>query len=119
MALRWRMDRTAAATRLMHVAAADALNTAAEHLLEEANRTVPIEEATLKRSGTVEPATPFDLRASVAYGGEASAYAVKQHEDTTLRHDAGRRPKWLEMAFKENAARVRGWLAGEMRRGLP
>ena len=31
---------------------------------------------------------------------------MRQHEDTTLTHDGGRRAKWLEMAAKENAARL-------------
>jgi hypothetical protein len=119
VSVRITMDRTALATRMMHEAAADALNRAAEVLLEEANQTVPIEESTLMRSGDTEEASPHDLVASVGYGGLASAYAVRQHEDTTLRHAAGRRAKWLELSFREFSPRFQAWIGGAIRSRMP
>lgn len=100
-----RADHTAAVKAQMHQAGAPALKVAADELLRVANETVPFEEGILQGSGEVSM-DEAALVAQVSYGGEASAYAVKQHEDTTLRHDAGRRAKWLEMAAKENAKRL-------------
>lgn len=100
-----RRDDRAQAKAEMHAAAAGALEDAANELLQVANQTVPKEEGILEGSGEVS-VDAAALRAQVSYGGEAEAYAVKQHEDTTLTHDGGRRAKWLEMAAKENAARL-------------
>lgn len=87
---------------------------AAEFLLEEANRTVPIEEAVLEGSGHVT--TDADaLVFSVSYD---TPYAVRQHEDTRLRHDSGRRAKWLEYTFREQRLRVLTFLADRMRRAV-
>lgn len=82
--------------------AARALTDAAEHLLEEANRTAPIEEGTLVGSGAVH----VDDRALVAAVSYDTPYAVRQHEDTRLRHNRGRRAKWLEHTFREQAHQV-------------
>ncbi|MFA9432889.1 MULTISPECIES: minor capsid protein [unclassified Egicoccus] len=63
---------------------------AAEHLLEEANRHVPIEEGTLMRSGT----TQVDgLEAAVSYD---TPYAIVQHERLDYTHASGRTAKYLE-----------------------
>ncbi len=100
----------------LHKACAQALTDAGNELLQKASQGVPKDESILEGSGDVS-VDVAKLRVQVGYGGEASAYAVKQHEDTTLSHPGGRRAKWLEMAFKENASRVGGWLA-ETIRGL-
>ncbi len=115
MSVRLVVDRRPVVRQAMRRAAAEALNAAAEVLLEEANQSVPIEEGTLLRSGMVEPADPGDLVASVGYGGEASAYAVKQHEDTSLRHDPGRTPKWLQNAARDFAPRFESWVGTRVR----
>ena len=96
-------------------AGARALLVGAEVLLTESNRTVPIEEATLERSGqtSVDEAR---MEAAVSYD---TPYARRQHEDLSLSHDPGRRGKWLEMTFKENGREVRDVMAAEMRRNVP
>jgi len=99
----------------VHKAAAEALNDGAKELLRTANETIPIEEGTMQGSGTVIPATPQCLVATVGYGGEAASYVLRQHEDETLRHDPGRRAKWLEMAAKEDGTRIMTWVAEQMR----
>ncbi len=106
-----RLDATAvmAGTR---AAAARAVTDAAEYLLEEANRTAPIEEATLIGSGHVGKATAHDLVATVSYD---TPYAVRQHEDTRLRHDPGRRAKWLQHTFREQQPRILAYLADRMK----
>jgi len=102
VSFRWTVDRSQLAKAAVRAAAAQGLSDAAEFLLEESNRTAPIEEATLIRSGT----TSLDaarLRATVAYD---VPYAPRQHEDLTLRHDPGRRAKWLELTFQEQARKA-------------
>ena len=89
-----------------------ALDDAAEYILETANRTIPIEETTLQRSGDTDVA---DGQAAVSY---ETVYAVIQHEATDFQHDPGRRAKWLEMTVKEEAAAVREILADSIRRRL-
>jgi len=101
-----RADHTAAVKAKMHEAGAASLNVAATELLRIANESIPREEGIMAASGEVTDATAENLVSEVGYGGESSAYVVKQHEDTTLRHDAGQRAKWLEMAGKENAKRL-------------
>jgi minor capsid protein len=86
-----------------------ALKRAAEHLLEEANRTVPLLEGTLMRSGT---ATADDKTATVAYD---TPYCRRQHEHLEYRHPGGRRAKWLERTFQERASAVSAWLAEEIK----
>jgi len=82
------------------VYASVSLGIAAEFLLEEANRTVPIEEGTLEGSGNTSVS---GLRATVSYN---SPYAVRQHEELDYRHAAGRRAKWLEDTFLEQEQAV-------------
>lgn len=71
-------------------AAERGLALAAEHILTESRRVVPIEEGTLERSG----ATSVDgNRAAISYD---TPYAVRQHEELGYRHDDGRQAKYLE-----------------------
>lgn len=89
-----------------------ALAIGGEFILENANRTVPIEEGTLMRSGKV---TVGDDEAAVSYD---TPYAVRQHEDTRLRHDPGRRAKWLERTLAEQQQQTMNLMAQEIRKGL-
>ncbi len=90
----------------------DTLLDGVEYLLETANRTIPIEEATLQRSGR---ATAERGEAAVSYD---TPYAVPQHERTDYRHDPGRRAKWLEMTVREQGPAIRELLAEGLRRRL-
>jgi hypothetical protein len=65
---------------------------AAEHLLHVSSGLAPHEEGDLERSGEVTADRSSGLVA-VSYD---RLYAVKQHEDLTLRHDNGRQAKYLE-----------------------
>lgn len=70
---------------------------AAEYLLGESNAIVPIEEATLERSGAASTQQGSkDTTLAVSYDTE---YAVVQHESLDFKHDAGRRAKYLETTF--------------------
>lgn len=90
-----------------------ALDDAGEFLGETANRTVPLEEATLEGSMLVTT----DRARLVTVVSYDTPYAVRQHEDLTMRHDPGRRAKWLELTFTEQAPRLERFLADRMRAG--
>lgn len=93
-------------------AAADGLQDALEHLLGASRARVPIEEATLERSG----ATDIDraaLRGVVSYD---TPYAARQHEELTWRHDPGRTAKYLEGPAAEEADTMQALIAARIRR---
>lgn len=99
------------AKRVAHEAAADGLYEVAEHLLETANQTVPLQDGDLMRSGLVDIDRPA-LRATVSYD---TPYAVKQHEDLNLRHAPKRRAKWLELSLKERRPAMEAHIAAKIR----
>lgn len=80
------------------------LQLAMEHLLQVSTERVPIEEGTLMRSGTAA-VDDHDLIGIVTYSARNDRdnydYAVRQHEDLTLRHAPGRTAKFLEEPFLE------------------
>jgi hypothetical protein len=98
----------------MRAAAGRGLAKGVEHVLTESRKVVPIEEGTLERSGvaTVDEA---NLRGAVSYD---TPYAVRQHEDLTLRHAEGRKAKYLEDPLNEEAPVVLQLVRAEMRRAL-
>lgn len=95
-------------------ATADALSDATEYLLEEANRTVPIEERILEGSG-LPSVDRQNLRGVVSYD---TPYARRQHEETEWSHDPGRRARWLALTFREQSPRVLAFLADRVKRGF-
>ncbi|GAA3441061.1 hypothetical protein [Planomonospora venezuelensis] len=90
------------------------LRKAAEHLLKASRDLVPIEEATLERSG-VASVDEGALRAAVSYD---TPYAVRQHEELTWRHDPGRQAKYLEQPMTDEASTMGELVAAELRRAL-
>lgn len=100
-----------AAARRVIDAGRSGLKDAGESLLESANRTAPIEEGTLIRSGSVTTSTDGS-EVSVSYD---TPYARRQHEDTRLRHDDGRRAKWLERTLNERHTTLTAYIARKMR----
>jgi hypothetical protein len=110
----WKLDLRSAVDARVKDACADGLLVAVEHILTEATKTVPHAEGTLSDSGDTD-VDPDALSATVFYGGEASAYCVKQHEDTELVHRNGRQAKWLETAFRDALPRVRQLMADTIR----
>lgn len=107
----WHGDR---AKRQARDGAARGLGLGMEHLLQVSNRQVPIEEGTLERSG-VASVDEQQLRGAVSYD---TPYAVRQHEDMTLQHDAGRSAKYLENALDAEGAQALQLVAREVRREL-
>ena len=81
----------------------------AEHVLEESNRLVPIEENILEGSGGTD-VDESALRASVYYD---TPYAARQHEEMTWRHNAGRSAKYLEIPLNTERKTVLKIIARE------
>jgi hypothetical protein len=90
------------------------LRLAAEHLLASSQALVPIEEATLERSG-VASVDASGGQAAVSYD---TVYAVRQHEELTWRHDPGRQAKYLETPYVAEAEVMNGIIAAQIRRNL-
>lgn len=84
-------------------AAEKALFLAAEHVLSVSTRKVPHDRGTLQNSGRTS-VDGKNLRAVVSYN---TPYAVRQHEDMTLRHGGGRSAKYLESSLNGEMAKVR------------
>lgn len=70
---------------------------AAEYLLGESRAIVPIEEATLERSGAASSVQ--DANGTTFAVSYDTPYAVIQHEALDFQHDAGRKAKYLESTF--------------------
>ena len=113
LVVHWHGDKAKAAARK---GAARGLMRGAEHVLQQANLIVPIEEGTLLRSGAAS-SDEGELRAAVSYD---TPYAVRQHEELTYRHDPGRQAKYLETPL--NVAKADGTvnrlIAEEIKREL-
>ncbi|WP_370420337.1 minor capsid protein [Streptomyces sp. QH1-20] len=90
------------------------LRLAAEHILAESRKIVPLEEGRLERSGTatVDEGT---LTAAVAYD---TPYAARQHEQLNQRHSPGRSAKYLERPMGSEAQTVAELIAAQLRRSL-
>jgi hypothetical protein len=72
---------------------------AGQHVLSVSNAQTPHEEGDLVRSGGVSQ-DESNGRTAVSYDTD---YAVRQHEDMSLHHDAGRNAKFLERAMASEA----------------
>lgn len=90
------------------------LNILGEHVLNESNDRVPLDEATLQRSGVVS-VDEVELTAAVSYD---TPYAVRQHEDLTLNHPNGRRAKYLESAWADSQHLAPQIIGNQIRRAL-
>lgn len=101
-------------TDALRRATAPVLEEVADVALEEANRIIPLEEGIMQDSGSVE-VDEQALEAQVAY---STPYAVKQHEDPTLRHDPGREDHWLEKTVERNRGRYADFIAQRVRARL-
>lgn len=94
----WAENNVDAVTALVKQALRRGLYTAGEHILNVSNSRVPIEEGYLESTGTV---SHYDEETvAISYD---TPYAVRQHEDLSYSHDAGRSAKYLEIACKSEA----------------
>lgn len=100
--------------RLVREGAAEGLTLAAERVRAVAVPRTPLEYGDLRSSLTVVPAEESELTSAVV---SDLPYAVKQHEDLTLRHDDGQ-AKYLESAALDSSREVEQIVATSVRRRL-
>ena len=103
-----------AATRKIKAATMTALAQWAELLLQRSRELVPLDEATLERSG-VASTDPDAMTAAVSYD---TPYAVAQHENMQYAHAPGRRAKYLEEPWNDSADTAADLIAAHIRRAL-
>ncbi len=96
-------------TEQLYVAAFNAALDLMEHGAEESSREAPIEEGTLVRSAHVSVDQPNGV-VQISYD---TPYAIVQHEDQSLRHDDGRKAKYLEDPMVQQVAPVAEQFIGD------
>jgi hypothetical protein len=105
----WDGDKVMAALR---AASYDGLLLGAEHLLTVSSQLAPHEEGDLERSGEVS-GDENDMTVAVSYD---RPYAVVQHEDMNLLHDAGKQAKYLEDPMNDEQDTMLDLLASKPRK---
>lgn len=111
MAVQWFGQEAKTRTR---AGAVDGLRTAAMFALTEANRTVPLDQGPLQRSGDTD-VDPAALEAIVYYN---TPYARRQHEEITWKHPKQGRAKWLELTMQEQHERIQRIIATRIQEAL-
>lgn len=99
------------AARRAEAAALRGLERALDHTFAITQQRVPLEEAILQDSGRVV-IDAANLTGGITYG---TVYARRQHEELTWRHAPGRTAKYVEDPMREEAGRMRGIIAAEIR----
>jgi hypothetical protein len=94
--------------------ALEGLFIAAEHILGVANEQVPFEEGDLAASGGVSQ-DESTTQTAISYNTD---YAVRQHEDMTMKHDSGRNAKFLENAVNSERATASRIIANTIKNGM-
>lgn len=118
------LQRGTAGARILR----DTLMEEATKAFSESQREVPHADGPLRNSGQIiPPKVTGDGRVEIVlgYGGAASAYAVRQHEDLGLRHPDPNNPKsspsgkakYLEDPMKRARDRIPGKLKSNLQRG--
>lgn len=106
-----------AAQEAAHSAGEAGLLAAAHVVLEQARQITPIEGHGLENSGRA--AMVGDNVAAVGFGsGDSAPYAILQHENLSLNHDAGHTGHYLSGPLIANAKRVGDTVAEAIRRVL-
>ena len=100
--------------QIAKAAAMSALRDGAEAILTESHTEIPHDSGTMQSSGTVTEA-PSENAVYISFN---TPYAVKQHEDLTLRHSDGRKAKYLEDPLNRNADRAIRLVQTRVRRAL-
>lgn len=100
--------------RKLRAAAVTGLGQWAELVLTDARTQVPLDEATLERSG-VTSVDADELAAAVSFD---TPYAVEQHENMQFTHAPGRKAKYLEDPWNASAEVAADLLAAHFRRAL-
>ena len=107
--LTWRGRQATAQTRRGVVVG---LTKWAEYVLGEAVKIVPHDEGILQDTGRTY-VDPENLEAAVVFD---TPYAVVQHEDMTLTHLNGRKPKYLETPWLASADMAKAFVKTAVKR---
>jgi hypothetical protein len=85
-----------------------ALTEEGQLIFRESQRIVPVDTGTLRRSGVLLPAKQKGnkIELVMGYGGAAMAYALRQHEDLSIRHKEGKQAKYLETPFRNRLPKL-------------
>jgi hypothetical protein len=89
------------------LAAMRALKAEAVILKGRSQRLCPVESGTLRDSCVIEEGDDY---VTVGYGGAASAYAARQHENLAYHHDVGQ-AKYLEQPATEMEEEIKAAVA--------
>lgn len=98
-----------------------ALNEEGQIAFRNSQRLVPVDTGTLRRSGVLVPAREKGssmIEVVMGYGGAASAYALKQHENLSYRHKEGQQAKYLEEPVKARQEKLSQNIQRRMKRIL-
>jgi hypothetical protein len=98
----------------MKAGGARGLLLAGEHVLQQSQEIVPLDESPLMQSGTAS-VDPPSLTGMVSYD---TSYAVVQHERLDYRHAPGRTAKYLERPLNASRAEVAAIIAAQVRRAM-
>jgi hypothetical protein len=84
--------------RLLPTQTAAALYEVGQEVMTASKAIVPVDTGALKGSGYVsEPKiSGAQVTVEIGYGGPSTPYAIRQHEDLSLRHPGGGQAKFLE-----------------------
>ena len=103
-------------TEAMREAAREGVYEAAEHLLTEANKTVPHDEGTLERSGAVS-LDEEEIMSAVSYDTPYARWLHESEPGEINFRGSGRR-KWLERAKNEQADRINKFIAEKIKSAM-
>jgi hypothetical protein len=97
-----------------------ALNEEGQIAFRNSQRIVPVDTGTLRRSGVLLPAKENGTSVEVVmgYGGAASAYALRQHENLNYRHREGKQAKYLEEPVMQRKVKLAENIKRRMQRIL-
>lgn len=95
-------------------AAIKGMRITAQNILGESQKLVPVDTGTLQKSGNVK-VNQDALTATVSYN---TPYALKQHEDATLKHPKGGEAKYLERPFNEKKGELENNVGYEIFKAL-
>ena len=85
-----------------------ALTEEAQIVFRDSQRLVPVDTGTLRRSGIIIPVRERGslIEVAMGYGGAASSYALRQHENLQYRHKKGQQAKYLETPLFSRANKL-------------
>tara|TARA_R110000803_G_scaffold141929_2_gene208316 strand:+ start:3044 stop:3436 length:393 start_codon:yes stop_codon:yes gene_type:complete len=97
-----------------------ALTEEAQIVFRDSQRLVPVDTGTLRRSGIIIPVRERGnlIEVAMGYGGAASSYALRQHENLQYRHKKGQQAKYLETPLFSRANKLLGNIKRRMERIL-